>query len=125
MGIQGNAAVLGRMHIAELIEDELRERGWDRDDLAAKMDPHATPQDWAITRCALDFLMEVRCPNLLIDNKSSEQLGRAFDVDSRFFQNFHNLWREVQPQCEKRCFRSRRRAAPNEFPPETDTQKGE
>lgn len=106
-----------RMHVAELIEDELRERGWDRDYLAAKMDPHATPQDWAITRCALDFILEVRCPNLLIDDKSSEQLGRAFDVDPHFFQNFHNLWREEQPECQELCCQSRRQAAPSEHQP--------
>ena len=82
------------MHLAELIEDELRERGWDLDIMTTMAGPYESIEEWDISRVAWDFFMEVREPYMLLGARGAEELGRAFDVSPQFFLNFHESWRK-------------------------------
>ena len=84
------------MHLAELIDEELAERGWSLDDLTDKAGPYPNQLEWSISRCAWDLFMELRYPNMLLGQRAAEELGRAFDVDPQFFLNFHEAWRKKQ-----------------------------
>jgi hypothetical protein len=82
------------MHLAELIEDELQERGWDLDRLTDEAGPYDSEHEWQVSRAAWDFFMEVREPNMLLGDRGSIELGKAFDIDPQFFLNFHESWRQ-------------------------------
>ena len=86
------------MHLAELIEDELKERGWDLDRMTTEAGPYESAQEWGISRVAWDLFMEVRSPNMLLGERGARELGKAFDIDPQFFTNFHETWRKSVSQ---------------------------
>jgi plasmid maintenance system antidote protein VapI len=80
-------------HLAELIEEEMTERGWKIGDLVMNMGPHFTELDWNVCQLSWEMFMAVREPNILLGDRMAEQLSDAFDVSPKFFTNFHEMWR--------------------------------
>jgi hypothetical protein len=84
-------------HLAELIEEEMTERGWDITDLVMNMGPHADEHDWAVCQLSWEMFLTLRDnPNVVLGEKMAQQLGDAFDITPSFFTNFHEGWREAQ-----------------------------
>ena len=84
-------------HVAEYIEEEMRERDWSRDELATRMMPpdKLDPLDheaWGITRLALDLLLDVRDSGVVL-GEQADALGRAFGTSAVLWRNLHNAWR--------------------------------
>lgn len=84
-------------HVAEYIEDEMRARGWSRDELATRMVPPKSldPLDhdvWGVTRLALDLLLDVRDPGVIL-GEQAEQLARAFGTSVEVWSNLHEAWK--------------------------------
>ena len=87
------------MHLAELIEDELKERGWTLDELVNAGGPYASSREWSISRLSWDFYFaaaEMNDPVISLGSRGAEELGRAFDIDPQFFLDFHEAWRKAQ-----------------------------
>ena len=58
-----NAAIdesVRHIHLAEIIQDEMKERNWDIDALVMHMGPHFTEQDWGICKLSWEMFFEVR-----------------------------------------------------------------
>ena len=80
-------------HLAEYLEEEMQERGWSLDDLAFRM-CGIDPKEWAVTRLAIEFFMEIREPNVILGEPMGTQLGKAFGVSPEFLNNLHEAWRK-------------------------------
>lgn len=90
-----NARIEPTRHLAEILQEEMDERGWTKDDLALRMGP--THDDFGINRLALDLFMEVRKPNVIL-GAMDVQFAIAFGVSKEFFNNLHEAWRAAQRQ---------------------------
>lgn len=79
-------------HIVEYIREEMTCRGWDIDDLAARM----TMYDLAINKAGLEFLFadaaEGGTGSLRIGDDGAKRLGYAFGVDPQFLLNLEAAW---------------------------------
>jgi len=76
--------------LAELLSDEMLERGWTTEDVVRQM---STGRNLAVDLCCIDMLMCVQDDNLLIDAETFDGLTRAFGVDPQFFRNIDAAWR--------------------------------
>lgn len=83
------------IHLAELIEDEMTERGWTLDDLVMNMGPHYTPEAWGICHLSWEMFFTVREPCVVLGEPMAQQLSEAFDMSPAFFTNFHEAWRRA------------------------------
>lgn len=82
-------------HLAELIEEEMRERGWTMHDLVMHMGPHEDEKAWGICELSFEmFLALTDNPNVILGEHMAQQLGDAFDVTPSFFTNYHDMWRK-------------------------------
>ena len=95
-------ALAESVHLAELIEEEMCERGWDLDRHVMEMGPFFTKQDWGICKLSWEMFLTVREPYVLLGDVMAGQLGDAFGVSPRFFLNFHEMWRKSQNQDDDR-----------------------
>lgn len=87
------------IHPWEFIAEELEERGWTKDDLAARMgDCHS----WDVHRLALDLYEEVRTPDVVVTGGMAESLALAFGTSVEFWVNLHEQWRS-QISREEQC----------------------
>lgn len=76
-------------HPWEFIAEELEERGWTKDDLAARMgDTHS----FEVHRLALDLYEAVRTHDVVM-GPMAECLARAFGTSAEFWTNLHEQWR--------------------------------
>jgi len=82
------------LHLADIIEEEMKERGWSITDLVMHMGPHFTEKDWGITQLSWEMFFAVRDPDIALGEVMAEQLEAAFDVDRAFFVNLHEAWRK-------------------------------
>jgi hypothetical protein len=85
-----------KMHLAELLEEEMNARGWTLDDLVMNMGPHFTPEEWGICHLSWDMFFTLRTPDVILGDVMAQQLGDAFDVTPAFFTNFHEAWRRAE-----------------------------
>jgi len=77
--------------LAEMISDEMFERGWRTEDVAIRMggkDVH----EIGIDLLTLDLLMCVQDDRMNIGDDIFERLSRAFDVSAQYFRNLHEMW---------------------------------
>lgn len=81
------------LHLAEVIQDEMRERGWDLDRLVMEMGPHYSAEEWGICKLSWELFLEVQEPNILLGEVMAQQLADAFGVSPEFFINLHEEWR--------------------------------
>jgi plasmid maintenance system antidote protein VapI len=81
-------------HLAEIIEEEMRERGWTITDLVMNMGPFADEREWGICQLSWEMFLEVREPCVVLGDVMAQQLADAFDVDPQFFTNLHEVWRK-------------------------------
>lgn len=72
-------------HLADMIEEEMEARGWDRAELAARM----TQYDLGINSLALDYFMDLRDPDLTPDY---DRLSYALGVSKGFLERVHAQW---------------------------------
>jgi len=93
---------IANIHVAEIIEAEMRERGWDRVEVARRMQPDADDREWGINLCALEFFLEVRCPNVIV-GRMDVQFATAFGLEAKFINGLHEQWRSQQPPCRNAC----------------------
>lgn len=88
-------------HLAELIEEEMRQRNWDITDLVMNMGPH-DENEWAIRQLSFEMFLELRDnPNVVLGEHMAQQLGDAFDITPSFFTAFHEMWRQCEIGKEK------------------------
>jgi plasmid maintenance system antidote protein VapI len=85
-------------HLAELIEEEMAERGWTITDLVMNMGPHFSQEEWEICQLSWDLFIAVREPYVILGNEMAEQLSTAFGVSAKFFTSFHENWRKSTGQ---------------------------
>jgi len=88
------------IHPAEIILDEMRERGWDIDRLASEMVSPGNAKEWGVTRLSWEMYLEVREPYVLLGDHMAGQLKKAFGVDTQFFLNLHENWRKYVTRVE-------------------------
>jgi hypothetical protein len=81
------------IHLAEVIEEELKERGWTLYDVMLNSGPYADEKEWLVTRATLDLFMAIRTSSILMDDTVANTFGAAFDISPKFFWAFHNNWR--------------------------------
>lgn len=86
------------LHLAEIIEDEMRERKWTLTDLVNHMGPFADKHAYGVTHLAWEFFLNVRQPDIILGDKMARELATAFNVDAAFFTNLHENWRKSQMQ---------------------------
>ncbi len=77
-----------RVHVGEVIADELQARGWSVLDLATRMA--------GMDALAVEMLLAVREPGLLAGEELLRRIGVAFDVDPEFLVTIDRGWREEQ-----------------------------
>ena len=87
------------IHLAEVIDDELAERGWTLDTVMLNSGPYADENEWGITMLTLELFMNLRTPDLLMDDTVANTFAAAFDISPAFFWSFHNNWREAQAKA--------------------------
>jgi plasmid maintenance system antidote protein VapI len=76
-------------HVWEFIEEELAERGWTIEDLAARMGPsHPTE----VHLLALELLRDYREPDVKIEGSMANSLSHAFGTSPDLFVNLHANW---------------------------------
>lgn len=94
-------AIPTAFHPSEYIKEEMEARGWSRDRLATEMagDYDADPNEWGITRLALDMFFEVGPidRNARIGDVMAGQLGKAFGVSKELFLNLEQSWLKSLP----------------------------
>jgi len=73
-------------HPSEFILDEMKARGWSRDDLALRMG-----DDFGIQRLALDFYLDVG-PDARNMRITPEYFARAFGTSEELWKNLENAW---------------------------------
>lgn len=83
-------------HLAELIEEEMRERKWSITDLVMNMGPFADEKEWGICQLSWEMFLEVREPYVVLGDMMAQQLSDAFGVNANFFTNFHEAWRAAR-----------------------------
>lgn len=81
------------VHLAEIIEDEMRERGWNMNDLVMNMGPHFTELDWGVCQLSWEMFLTIRTPDVILGDCMAQQLADAFDVSPKLFTNLHEGWR--------------------------------
>ncbi len=92
----------GLLHLADVLAEEMQERGWSHLELAKRMDPEADAQQWGINAMALELFLEVRCPNIIL-GKMADQFALAFGLDRQFFEAIHEQWRRGTGECNNAC----------------------
>ena len=86
------------VHLSEIIEDEMRARGWSLDDLVMNMGPHFSEEEWGITKLSWEFFFSCReMRDVVLGDVMAQQLSTAFDVSPIFFTTLHDSWRKWQP----------------------------
>lgn len=94
-GDNESAAPAYTFHLAELIEEEMRERNWDITDLVMNMGLHEDEKTWAVCQLSFEMFLALRDnPNVVLGEHMAQQLGDAFDVTPSFFTNYHDMWRK-------------------------------
>ena len=88
------------MHLAELIQDEMRTRNWSLDDLVMNMGPHQSEHDWGICKLSWEFFFGVPDPGVILGAVMAQQLEDAFDVPASFFVAIHEMWRQEAKSCD-------------------------
>ena len=84
------------VHLAEIIEDEMKERGWSMDDLVMNMGPFYTEEGWGIAKLSWEFFFAGReMRDVVLGDVMAEQLSAAFGVSPQFFTAFHENWRKI------------------------------
>lgn len=79
---------------ADVIEEEMRARGWTVEDVARRMGPAS---DYGINHLCVDMFLACRRErNIVMDDELAGKLGRAFGVSPQFFVRLHNDWRAAQ-----------------------------
>jgi hypothetical protein len=66
--------------LAELISEEMSERGWSRDSLAIRM------SDWPVCRLTLDMILDLKSqPGMKLGDKTAKALALAFGLPDHNF----------------------------------------
>lgn len=77
--------------LAELLCDEMTERGWQTEHVASLMSRNV--DDFARNLLTVDLLMCVQRDNLLVGDRMFDALADVFEVDRMFFRNIDAAWR--------------------------------
>jgi plasmid maintenance system antidote protein VapI len=80
-------------HLAELLEEEMRERGWEIVDLVMNMGPFYSEEERGICQLSWEMFFASRTPDVILGDVMAEQLSTAFGVSKKFFLSFHESWR--------------------------------
>lgn len=84
------------IHLTEVLEEEMKERGWGMQELIMNMGPFYSEKEWAIAELSWELFFEVRDKNVVLGEKMAQQLADAFDISPRFFIDFHENWRKAR-----------------------------
>ena len=87
--------------LAEILGDEMEARGWTTDDVAIQMG--GDEDEIAKNMLIVMLLLSVQKEGLVIGDKTLAGLTRAFDVDTAFFLNIDNAWRNA-PAVSRRFY---------------------
>lgn len=87
-------AKVEHVHLADIVQDEMRERGWSLDTLVMNMGPFFTEQDWGVCKLSWEMFFAIREPYVVLGDTMAQQLADAFDVSPEFFTNLHEGWRK-------------------------------
>jgi hypothetical protein len=82
-------------HLADLIQEEMQERGWTITDLVMNMGPHFSSREWGICQLSWELFFACREKDMVLDETMANQLSDAFDVSPAFFSRYHELWRKA------------------------------
>lgn len=88
-------------HPWEFISEEMKARGWDKDDLASRMG-YNTLEEWQTDRITLDLLECIRRPNARLGEVTIQKLSFAFGVSAELFRNLEAGWL-VRPDLAEVC----------------------
>ena len=85
-------------HLADLIQEEMKERNWDITDLVINMGPHYSEHDWGVCQLSWELFFACRDKDVLLGETMANQLGAAFDVNPKFFSSYHEIWRKYSKE---------------------------
>lgn len=77
-------------HVGEFLKDEMDARGWTAEDVARRMGG----DDPRVDLLCVELTIHVDDPGLLLDETTSEKLGRAFGVSPKFFSRLDQAYRQ-------------------------------
>jgi plasmid maintenance system antidote protein VapI len=85
-------------HPSVFIQEEMDERGWDRDELAIRMTGPSDKNHLGVTRLSLDFYFDIGpvTPGLRIGAETAEMFAQAFGVSPQLFLNLESYWLKYQ-----------------------------
>lgn len=89
----GERIVAEAFHPGEMLADELEARGLSPMDLAFRMGGK-THHEVSIDLLAVQLLLEVDEPGLLVGADMSRKLGEAFEIDRDYFLNIDASWQQ-------------------------------
>jgi hypothetical protein len=86
----------GPPHLFDFIQEEIVERGWDRDVLASLLLVRRYEKEWGIIRLELDLWFDVgpTTKKVLLTDKFANELSEVFGCSPEFFKNLHRAWME-------------------------------
>lgn len=84
------------VHLADVIQEEMGERGWTLDELVMHMGPHFTPEEWVVCKLSWEMFFAVRERWVILGDVMAQQLSDAFDVSPEFFNRIHEQWRKQE-----------------------------
>lgn len=83
--------------LAEMLADEMIERGWKTEDVALAMGAQ-TEDQFTKDLLAIDLLMCVHKDKLLVGDRLFAGLAKAFGVDEQYLRNLDDAWRQSPPE---------------------------
>ena len=89
------SAAIEHQHLAELLEEEMKERGWSMTDLVMNMGPFFSEAEWNICQLSWDLFFNVKESYVLLGEPMAQQLSDALGVSPKFFLSFHEAWRKA------------------------------
>ena|ERR1700739_1420418 len=81
------------LHVAEIVEDAMKERGWTFTGLIDEMGPFESSKAWRGHYLGWKLFFDVREPELQLEPAMATQLGSVFDVPGQLFVDLHEQWR--------------------------------
>ena len=85
MNVDGNAEFMPP-HLADLLEEELKERGWSEEDAALEMG-----MDYGHKLMAFEMFLATRDRHVVL-RAQGDDFARAFGVQREFFDAVHARW---------------------------------
>lgn len=73
-------------HLADLIQEEMKERGWDLDALVMNMGPFYSERDYGICKLSWEMFFAVRGTGIILGDQMAQQLSNALSIEGEIMK---------------------------------------